>query len=253
MKIIGIPFSSGSLGKNDGCEKAPDLVIKRLRNISLNEEGNTVQFDFLNIEVDKNNFDLTHKSILNSSGDIYLGGDHSITYSSFSSLLGKNKGMIILDAHPDLEVGTKTPDHECYLRMLIDEKKIPKENVLLIGIRNVSKNELDFIKQNKIKCIYMKTLFENGIKETADDITEFALNFSDLYLSIDIDVLDPAFAPGTGYKESGGMTVRELLFLLQRIKRMKNLRRIDLVEINPDKDPSGITLGCGAKILSTFF
>src|SRR3989344_3826829 len=239
MKIIGIPFSSGSLGKNDGCEKAPDLVIKRLRNISLNEEGNTVQFDFLNIEVDKNNFDLTHESILNSSGDIYLGG--------------KNKGMIILDAHPDLEVGTKTPDHECYLRMLIDEKKIPKENVLLIGIRNVSKNELDFIKQNKIKCIYMKTLFENGIKETADDITEFALNFSDLYLSIDIDVLDPAFAPGTGYKESGGMTVRELLFLLQRIKRMKNLRRIDLVEINPDKDFNGMTLDCGSKILSTFF
>ncbi|MBI2106806.1 arginase family protein [Candidatus Woesearchaeota archaeon] len=253
MKIIGIPFASGSLGKNEGCEKAPELVVKRLRDISVNEDGNSISFDFLKVDVDKNNFDSTHKEIQRVSGDVYIGGDHSITYSSFSSLPGKNKGIIILDAHPDLEVGTKTPDHESYLRVLIEERKIPKENILLVGIRSVSKNELDFIKQNKIKCIYMKSIFENGIRETADDITELAINFSDIYLSIDIDVLDPAFAPGTGYCEPGGMNIRELLFLLQRIKKMRNLKRIDLVEINPDKDSNGITLSCGAKILSTFF
>mgnify|MGYP001587398445 FL=1 len=253
MKIIGIPFASGSLGKNEGCEKAPDLVVEKLRNILLNEDWNSVNFVYLKIKTDKNNFDFTHKNILNESGDIYIGGDHSVTYSSFSSLHGKNKGIIILDAHPDLEVGTKTPDHECYLRMLIEENAIKKENVLLVGVRCISKNELEFIKQNKIRCIYMKTLFENGIKETADDITEFAFGFSDLYLSIDIDVLDPAFAPGTGYREAGGMNVRELLFLVQRIKRMKNLRRIDLVEINPDKDFNDLTLDCGSKIISTFF
>lgn len=253
MKIIGIPFASGSLGKNNGCEKAPELIVHRLNNISLNEEGNCIGFDFTNLNVDKNNFDITHKTIGSSSGDIYLGGDHSVTYSSFGSLQGKNKGIIIFDAHPDLEVGTKTPDHECYLRMLIENGEVKKENVLLIGIRSVSKNELDFIKKNRIKCIYMKTLFENGIKETADDITEFALNFSDLYLSIDIDVLDPVFAPGTGYTEPGGMSTRELLFLLQRIKRMKNLKKIDLVEINPDKDFNDATLNCGIKIISTFF
>jgi len=253
MKIIGIPFASGSLGKNEGCENAPDLVVERLRNTLLNEEGNSVNFDYLKIKAYKTDFDLTHKSILHEPGDIYIGGDHSITYSSFSSLPGKNKGIIILDAHPDLEVGTRTPDHECYLRMLIEEGKVKKENVLLIGIRNVSKNELDYIKQNRIKCVYMKTLFENGIKETVDDLTEFAINFSELYLSIDVDVLDPAFAPGTGYREPGGMSVRELLFLLQRIKKMKNLRRIDLVEINPDRDINGMTLDCGSKILSTFF
>lgn len=253
MRIIGIPFASGSLGKNEGCEKAPDLVVERLRNILLNEDGNSVNFDYLKIKAYKTDFDLTHKNILNESGDIYIGGDHSITYSAFSSLPGKNKGMIILDAHPDLEVGTRIPDHECYLRMLIEEGKVKKENVLLIGIRNVSKNELDYIKQNKIKCIYMKTVFENGIRETADDITEFAINFSELYLSIDIDVLDPAFASGTGYREPGGMSVRELLFLLQRIKKMKNLRRVDLVEINPDRDIDSMTVDCGSKILSTFF
>ncbi|MBI4158791.1 arginase family protein [Candidatus Woesearchaeota archaeon] len=253
MKIIGVPFDSGSLGKNEGCEKAPDLIAKGLRGMSLNEDGNLITFDFSKVKVDRNNLDFTSKNLSNEPGDIYLGGDHSITYSSFNSLLGRNKGIVILDAHPDLEVGTSTPDHECYLRMLIEEGKVRKENVLLVGVRNISKNEMEFIKLNKIKCIPMKLIFENGIKETADDITEFALGFSDLYLSIDIDVLDPAFAPGTGYREPGGMSIRELLFLLQRIKKMRNLRRIDLVEVNPDKDFNDITIDCGSKILSTFF
>ena len=82
---------------------------------------------------------------------------------------------------------------------------------------------------------------------------EIALNFSDLYLSIYIDVLDPAFAPGTGYKESGGLSIRELLFFLQRISKIRNLKRVDLVEINPEKDKNDMTLDCGAKILSMFF
>ena len=162
---------------------------------------------------------------------------------------GKNKGIIIFDAHPDLEVGTKTVDHESYLRKLIEEGSIKKENVVLIGVRNFSKNELNFIKDNKIRIISMDKIIENGIKETAEDVMELALGFSDLYLSIDVDVLDPAFAPGTGYMEPGGLSMRELLYFLLRIKKMRNLRRVDLVEINEDEK----TLDCGAKILSTFF
>ena len=166
---------------------------------------------------------------------------------------GKNKGIMIFDAHPDLEVGTKTVDHESYLRSLIEEGSVKKENVVLIGVRNWSKNELEFIQRNKIKCISMKKIIENGIKETAEDAMEIALNFSDLYLSIDIDVLDPAFAPGTGYKEPGGLSMRELLFFLQRISKIRNLKRVDLVEINPEKDRDDVTLDCGTRIISTFF
>jgi len=253
MKIVKIPFSSGSLGKNNGCEKAPDLLVERLRKYELNEEGKSVIFEVSEVKTDKNNFDLTFENIGNEEGDIFIGGDHSIAYSCFKSMKGKNKGIMIFDAHPDLEVGTKTVDHESYLRSLIEEGSVKKENVVLIGIRTWSKNELEFIQRNKIKCISMKKIIENGIKETAEDAMEIALNFSDLYLSIDIDVLDPAFAPGTGYKESGGLSIRELLFFLQRISKIRNLKRVDLVEINPEKDKNDMTLDCGAKILSMFF
>ena len=134
MKIVKIPFSSGSLGKNNGCEKAPDLLVERLRKYELNEDGKSVIFEVSEVKTDKNNFDLTFENIGNEEGDIFIGGDHSITYSCFKSMKGKNKGIMIFDAHPDLEVGTKTVDHESYLRSLIEEGSVKKENVVLIGV-----------------------------------------------------------------------------------------------------------------------
>ena len=72
-----------------------------------------------------------------------------------------------------------------------------------------------------------------------------------MYVSIDIDVIDPSFAPATGYREPGGLTSRELLYLIQRINKVKSLRAVDIVEINPEKDKEYgmITTKLGAKIL----
>ena len=78
---------------------------------------------------------------------------------------------------------------------------------------------------------------------------EQARNFSDLYISIDIDILDPAFAPGTGYIEPAGLSTRELIYLIQRIKLLKNIKKYDLVEVNPDKDINNMTSKVAAKII----
>jgi agmatinase len=67
---------------------------------------------------------------------------------------------------------------------------------------------------------------------------------------LDIDVVDPAFAIATGYKEPGGLTSREFIYIIQRLNKIKNLKAIDLVEINPEKDVNGLTVKLGAKILS---
>ena len=85
-----------------------------------------------------------------------------------------------------------------------------------------------------------------------DSVMEDVREFDGLYLSIDIDVLDPAFSPGTGYLEVGGMSLNQLLYFLRRIKKMKNLRRIDLVEINPEKDRDDLTINAGKKIIELF-
>ena len=76
-----------------------------------------------------------------------------------------------------------------------------------------------------------------------------AKNFSHLYISIDIDAVDPAFAPGTGYPEPAGLTSRQLLHMLHRLKNLKNINIIDIVEVNPKKDINNMTSKLAAKIL----
>jgi agmatinase len=82
-----------------------------------------------------------------------------------------------------------------------------------------------------------------------DVIMEFA-NGKELYVSLDIDVVDPVFAPATGYPEAGGLTSREIIYIMQRINMMKNLRAVDIVEINEKNDASQVTVKLGAKILA---
>ena len=82
-----------------------------------------------------------------------------------------------------------------------------------------------------------------GLQEAA------AKGFDALYLSVDIDVVDAAFVPGTGFPEVAGLTSRELLYFLHRIKRLKNLKGIDVVEVNPTKDVRDVTSLLGAKIV----
>ena len=161
----------------------------------------------------------------------------------------KKPYLIIFDAHPDcMEPAHKdSPTHEDWLRSLI-EQGFPEENILLIGVRNSDQNEILFLKNKKIKIISMNQLLED-LEGTCDSITEFS-NGNNLYVSIDIDIIDPAFAPGTGYIEPGGLTSRQFIYLIQRVNLIKNLKAIDLVEINPEKDRGDLTVKLGAKILS---
>jgi arginase family enzyme len=188
---------------------------------------------------------------------IFLGGDHSISYSLGKAFLdhcqnnGKEPCLIVFDAHPDCMPVTKGsekyPNHEEWLRDLI-EQGFPSKNILLVGIRNSEGKEIEFLKEKNIRTISMNQLLE-GLEETCEIIMEFS-DRKELYLSLDIDVVDPAFAMGTGYKEPGGLTSREFIYIIQRLNKIKNLRGVDLVEINPKKDENNLTVKLGAKILS---
>jgi len=232
MEVVKVCYSMGSLGKNVECEKAPDLLF----------DGGE------HVEVIRNNVDETMINIEKIEGSLFLGGDHSITYGSYKgfSKRFKNAGIIIFDAHPDMEISAGSVSHEDYLRKLIEEGVIKKSNVILVGVRKISKNEKEFM--NSIKVFTMEQIFGNE-ENVCDVVMELALGFDGLYLSIDIDVLDPAFAPGTGYLEPEGMSTAQLFYFLGRISKLNNLRRIDLVEINPDKDVNGITVKTGRRII----
>lgn len=265
MFVVKVPGING-LGKTKGCEKAGNALLKSLNEIYSNEEGkpiNTKLLDLEEIHLDNSNLEITNKLIYKNSLEIFqekprtifIGGDHSISYSLTKSFLDyckqqrKKPYLIVFDAHPDcMEPAHKNyPTHEDWLRSLI-ESGFPTENILLVGIRNSDQNELIFLKEKRIKMISMNQLLDD-LQGTCDSITEFS-NGNELYVSLDIDAIDPAFAPGTGYIEPGGLTSRQFIYLIQRINRIKNLKAIDLVEINPDKDVGNITVKLGAKILS---
>ncbi|MBS3146338.1 arginase family protein [Candidatus Woesearchaeota archaeon] len=254
MDVVKIRSSQGSLGKNLGCEKAPDLIIEKFNEMFLNENYFSSEINVYDITIYESNIEKTNESILNEAKRfdkaIFLGGDHSITYNLFNAFSSKfrNTGLLIFDAHPDCEVYTDIAAHEDFVRKLIDDMLLEKENVILVGLRIFSENEIKFLKDNKIKFFSMKDIF-NDLQNVCDEIMELSRNFDGLYLSIDIDVVDPAYAPGTGYLEVGGLSSRELLYFIQRIKLLKNLKFIDIVEINPKKDINNMTVMLGAKIL----
>ncbi len=250
MKILKVKFNGGCLGKNIGCEKSPDLILKGIKS----EE----------VKVFNGNIDETMKKVSESLSlekktlekkdeyDILVGGDHSISYGSFKGFSEKykNPGIIIFDAHPDC-YPEEFLNHENWVYYLIKEGILKKENLILVGIRAIDEKEKEYLDKNKIKYFDIDKIFDNE-EEICDIVMENAMGFDGIYLSIDIDVLDPAFAPGTGYKEINGLTSQQLFYFLRRIKKLKNLKRIDLVEINPDKDINNMTIEIGRKIIGVF-
>lgn len=256
MKLIKIPYDKGSLGVNSGCAKAPEEILKQLNELFLNEAGELPVFAVDEVSVNSSNFDETHKNILAKITEakenfIVLGGDHSITYSCFKAFSQnfKDAGIIVFDAHPDMMQSFQPPTHENFLSMLIEEGIVRKENVILVGTRTCDKEEAAFLKANKIQNYSMKSITLEGKEDVCDAIMSIAKNFGALYVSVDIDALDPAFAPGTGYIEPAGLTSRELFYFLQRIKLLKNLKGADIVEINPSKDVNKLTVKTAAKIV----
>ncbi|MFH2028422.1 MAG: arginase family protein [Nanoarchaeota archaeon] len=255
MRIIKIP---SSLGK--GTEKAPDKVMANTQKLDLSENGCLPAFDQDKVEIVQDNIQETNKNIYNKSlqafketnKPLFLGGDHSVTspiVRAFAETFPGKPGIIIFDAHPDAENESMPDSQEDLLCCLINQNIIRPENIILVGTRNWNKNEIEFIKKNNIRYFPMQKIAKYGKQEISETIMENAKDFSALYISIDIDVLDPAFAPGTGCLEPGGLSTRELLFFLHRLKNMHNLKGFDLVEINPDKDVNDMTSKVGAKIL----
>ena len=248
MKVLKVPFSG--LGKGKGSEDAPLEIEKAFSELYCNEGGVEFGFSFQDVPVNVSNIDESMKSIFDAVDNcVVLGGDHSVTYGAFKKFASLNAGcgLIVFDAHADC-VDDLRVTQENYLSVLVSEGILDPSKVIIVGLRNWHKNEVDFLKKNKILCFNMKKVFSLGVEEVCSLIMEKALGWSKVYVSIDIDVCDPAFAPGTGYCEPGGLSSRELIYFVQRLRRMRNIGMFDIVEINPSLD-DGKTVKLGAKLL----
>ncbi len=259
MQIIRVRLIN-AFGKTKGCEKAPVKILEALKELGSNENGKLVEFDKLNLEEihdDLNNIEEANHLIFENSKEIFeknlksffIGGDHSISYPigrAFNKI-ESNPLLIVFDAHADCCSGGKEPNHEEWLNKLVEDG-FSGSRIILISARDLWEEEIEFIKENNILWIKMDVL--NELEEICDMIMERARQASGFYVSIDIDCVDPAFAPGTGYLEPGGLSSRDLIYFLKRLKLLENFKGADIVEINPELDINGMTVKLGAKLLA---
>lgn len=187
---------------------------------------------------------------------IVLGGDHSITIPVFQAqrkrYAGQRLGVLWLDAHPDLceEFNGSRLSHACVLKRGL-EAGIDPRDVCLVGLRSWEEQEIDLIENGHMHVFSAADVAELGIRSVAADARRVLSRCEAVHISLDIDCLDPAVAPGTGIPEAGGLTSREVLTLLQAMQGLP-LVGMDIVEVAPELDPSEATVFAALKFIMEY-
>ena len=179
---------------------------------------------------------------------IVLGGEHTLTYSAVKAL-PEDVAVIIFDAHLDLRnrYEGKTFSHTTYLRRLSEETS--PERFLILGVRAVCAEELEYASKAGIKYLDMKAMRNLDVDRAAQEVKSRLKDFSGVYVSFDMDVLDPSYAPAASNPEPEGLTPTFALNLLQQLfSSFPRVLGFDLVEFSPSYD-NGVTAILGAKIV----
>ena len=170
---------------------------------------------------------------------ISLGGDHSIAYPILRAIAKHHPVLTILqiDAHGDLydEYEGDRYSHACPFARIMEERLASK--LVQVGIRTLTPHQRDQVARFNVEVIEMRR-FADGARPTTG---------GPIYLSVDLDGLDPAFAPGVSHREPGGLSVRDVLALIHAIPG--DIVGADVVEYNPSQDLAGITASVAAKIV----
>jgi agmatinase len=170
---------------------------------------------------------------------IALGGDHSITYPIIRAYGKKYRDLNILqlDAHPDLydELEGNRYSHACPFARIMEEQLVKR--LVQVGVRTLTGHQRKQANRFGVEIIEMQEI-------TRAETIAFT---GPIYLSLDMDCLDPAFAPGVSHHEPGGMSTREVLRIIQNLKG--KFVGADIVEYNPERDPQGMTGMVAGKFL----
>jgi agmatinase len=181
---------------------------------------------------------------------LVLGGDHSLslpTLRVLSEQFGRDGYAVVhFDTHADTaaELYGVRVSHGTPFRVAVEEGHLDGHNIVQIGLRGTwpGPEDLDWMRAEGFRWHTMDEIDTRGLERILDDIVAHMRGRARrIYLTVDIDVLDPAFAPGTGTPEPGGLTTRELRGALRRIASELDLCAADIVEVCPPFDVAGIT------------
>ena len=255
--IFGVPFDSTHSYK-PGCRFGPDVIRDAFNNIEIFHPQFQVDLESANIKdygniqhtvvatemltmVEKVTTELRKENKIL----VTLGGEHLLTLGTYMSF-PKETGYIVFDAHYDLreEYANTKLSHAAYLRRIVEKRGA--ENIIHVGARSFVREELEFLTKHKINSISDKEIRLGNAGRLLKDAVS---RFDELYVSIDLDVVDPAFAPGVGNPEAVGITSRELYDMITSLEN-KKIIGTDVVELNPSFD-NGSTASLAAKMIST--
>ncbi len=170
---------------------------------------------------------------------LVLGGDHSITYPALRGLRTRHPRLTVvhLDAHPDLydEFEGDRYSHACPFARVMEERLT--DRLVQVGIRTINGHQREQARRFGVEVIEMRDWREGHPLRLEGPV----------YLSLDLDVLEPGLVPGISHREPGGMTVRQALSVIQGIRAP--LVGADLVELNPANDQTGISATVAAKLV----
>ena len=255
--IFGVPFDS-THSFRPGTRFGPNTIREMFNNIEVFHPHlgvdleQTAIADYGNIThtvVSKEMLDMVKKvtsELVNKNIPIVmLGGEHLITLASYPQM-PKDTAYVVFDAHYDLRdsYAGAHDSHASYLRRI--SEVCGSENIIHVGARAFVAEELAFLKESKITTITDSDVRNgNSVKLLTDALSVY----NNVYTSFDLDVLDPAFAPGVGNPEACGITSRELFSMMDVFANMK-ITCADIVELNPSCD-NGSSASLAAKIMST--
>jgi agmatinase len=257
--LIGVPDESRSHAKRKGTSRAPDMIrLASNESEFFKREGRIIPtspmrgslagkkiLDLGNVQRE-NLSRLIFDIISRGKIPIIIGGDHSITtiaLREIGKILGKIS-LVYFDAHPDFVSSTKN----YYGSVMTDSAEfIDFKKSLLIGTRAAEAEELENAAKVGMKIISPLEVLELGVLKLARRFS--GKRRENKYVSIDLDCLDPAFAPGVSVPSPGGLSSTDLLYLVKQAVR-SGIIAMDIVELSPDFDLNDMTAYLAARIIS---
>jgi agmatinase len=260
--VIGVPDESRSHAKRRGASKGPDSLRVASNYFEFFErEGKIIPicpmkgtldnkkiFDFGNI-TREDLYRLVFDTVSAEKLPITIGGDHSITkliLQAIHDALGEDKiSLLYFDAHPDFVSSTRN----YYGSVITDSSDyIDFAKSILIGTRAAELEELENASKQKLEIITPIDIIELGINTIIEKIIS-KCGSSRVYLSIDLDCMDPGVAPGVSVPAPGGLFPLDLIYMIKKITENLHIVGMDIVELSPDYDLNQNTANHASRIL----
>jgi agmatinase len=254
--VFGVPFDA-TCSYKPGTRFGPNAIRHAFVNIEINSTQYGTRLEEITIE-DLGNIKLTvnpsvmlavvgkvtKEVVAKNKQTVILGGEHLLTFGTFMAV-PEDTVLLVFDAHYDLrdEYADMKLSHASFLRRIIEKRG--SNNILHIGARGFSVEEADYRDKMGVRSITTKDLLNNNGERMVKDVVS---TFNDVYVSVDLDVVDPAFAPGVGTPEALGITSHQLMNLIYMLED-KKIKTFDIVELSPPYD-NGATSSLAAKLMA---